>query len=110
MRRDSRTWVAVRCCCQPARILGFVLLTEDDLRRRRARLPLRVTASVFDPRNLDPAPEAVVQTAQEVELRVMSTQYSTELAVYSEERPIEFWRTVAGFVEARQPATSYGRR
>ena len=84
-------WYPVRCCCTPRKIFGFIRLPAN------AGHIYRVT----DRRG----------TVHELELRPITTDhryvldadadcYSSELAIYSDDRPLEFWRMLPGFVEA----------
>lgn len=74
-------WVAVRCCCTPKRVLGFMRLDQGIVRaghRFRQR------------GNGRPASRE----------STWPDTYRREFAIYSEDRPIEFWRQVMGFIEA----------
>jgi hypothetical protein len=80
-------WVAVRCCCQPTRIFGFLRLERDH----------GPTVTVTD----------VFGAQQVLELKRYCAGggfINDERAIYSDDRPIEFWRSIPGFVEARPPA------
>ena len=103
--RGWHQWIAVRCCCQPQKVLGFVRLPERHCRPGTVRLPVR--SKVY----AGPRSESDYPTDVLVELRSISQSKSTlgdtdtrylehEIAVYSDDRPLEFWRDVAGFVEA----------
>lgn len=85
-------WYAVRCCCNGARVLGFLSLPESF-----APVHIVVEKSeavpMFDARN-----EPGFTTVHQVQLRA----YGNEIAVYSEDRPIEFWRKIRGFMEVQQ--------
>jgi hypothetical protein len=93
----------VRCCCQPQKILGTLEL--DALEIEAARLGrLRV---VLEPRF------SFVVNADEVFLPetpliyarfYMNKEYQKELAIYSDDRPMEFWRRVRGFTENAEAA------
>jgi hypothetical protein len=82
-------WVAVRCCCTPQKVLGFLLLSEDQVRARQFR-----TVHLDGPVTLRQFAEA--HRGDNMELTV-----TDELAIYSDDRPIEEWRRVPGFVEVR---------
>lgn len=96
IRRSDVAWYAVRCCCQPGRIFGFLSLdgrqsthTILDRYGRPHTVELRALqelASVTFP--LPPDMSAVKETHRET-------------AIYSDDRPIEFWRTIPGFLEVR---------
>jgi hypothetical protein len=74
-------WYAVRCCCQPTKLLGWIRLpTEAEERRAWTALSRRDGPTY-------------------VELKRLTDEGVSEVAVYSDDRPIEFWRTVDGFRE-----------
>lgn len=81
-------WRAVRCCCQPTKVLGFL---RADPNVRCLMVPM-IGGSVA------------------LELRqIHDPRFGSEVAVYSEDRGIDFWRKVPGFVEAADPAGLRGR-
>jgi hypothetical protein len=89
-------WFAVRCCCEGSKVLGFMLLTDDVG-------PQVVVTSRLN-RELRPLICDDVMPSANVERHVVEIRtYGRELAIYSEDRPIEFWRGLQGFVEAVQP-------
>ena len=101
-----KIWVAVRCCCQPTKVLGFFPIREDEMRigrmvmRRKMRRPS--FAAITDE---TPQPETVGNQYEEVRIEALNSYNEKEYAIYSEDRPIEFWRELIGFVEARnEPA------
>jgi len=97
---QNRCWFAVRCCCTPNRIFGFMQLPVDGPRQlvqdangamhevqiRKITEPCRNTPQVARVENI-----------------LMQRPYpmSAELAVFSDDHPIEFWRQIVGFVEVR---------
>jgi len=92
MAEDRKSWHAVRCCCNPAQVLGFIRLSEAnpettviDNKGGQHRIKL---APLLDQR----------RAANEV-----AHANAREIAVHSEHRPIEFWRTIKGFMEAEEP-------
>lgn len=91
-RLDTRRWFAVRCCCQPRQIMGFVLAAGPDGVRA-----LTLTDRFGDKHVV--ALERIATCYESFGERVGSD----ELAVYSDDRPIEFWRTIHGFVEVKEP-------
>lgn len=86
----------VRCCCQPTKILGTLEVPEGwqalkaiNLRRYDGGLEvLEIREIVLGARS------ELVEKYSRVPLPAL-----TERAVYSEDRPIEFWRKVPGFRE-----------
>jgi hypothetical protein len=103
-------WIAVRCCCQPAKVLGFLRVTAQQIRAGYLVLPPKInrTEGFVD----DPMPKTGITVDPPVQLaikrigEIKGESYGFENAVYSEDRPIEFWREVKGFVEAGAPPKS----
>lgn len=92
----------VRCCCQPQKILGTLDLAEpvrgrEVQVRERIRFPLRSMLD-FDP--AAPIPHNPIRH-HTVKIRIFGLH---ELAVYSDDRPIEFWRKIEGFTENKNAA------
>jgi hypothetical protein len=90
----------VRCCCQPQKILGTIELRSLE-RFQRLLIPRVLKASFinFDGDSLvEIAPSDVYA---DIKLRdfVRPWTFKTELAVYSDDRPIEFWRQFPQFRE-----------
>lgn len=90
-------WYAVRCCCEPLKIFGFLPLPRGPAKHsvvdrfgvpHRIELrPIRlVMRESFDLYFRDRMVEPVIS--------------EEEVAIYSDDRPIEFWRTIPDFVEA----------
>ena len=104
MNRKEVAWYAVRCCCTPRKVFGFLKLDSNladheykyvtDNQGYEHRVLIRV--AYIRPEN-KPRIECgfVVQGAG-----LPIDLIPEELAVYSDDRPIEFWRTIKGFVEA----------
>lgn len=90
----------VRCCCQPQKILGTLEVPSLN--------PIqRFTIMTLAPRYA--APRYAGADATEIKYHTIQLKYfcqglngddSGELAVYSDDRPIEFWRQFKGFIEA----------
>jgi len=93
----------VRCCCQPKKILGTLEVPDGVLEARRElaiRLGPYPCLSESHAAPFDQQPKPV--DFEFVKLRVFSPGHGAppELAVYSDDRPVEFWRGVQGFEEA----------
>lgn len=94
-----KAWLAVRCCCQPQKIIGFLPVNEESMRVGI----MNVTSgkrSIFSSENVSSAPKVLYEAAMrhhQVELKIYGMG---ELAVYSDDKPIDFWRTIDNFVEA----------
>jgi hypothetical protein len=86
VKRRNVGWYAVRCCCQPLKILGFIQV-ETDKRRFK----------ILDRRGQHH--EVELRRIVEATYEMSTTIMSEEEAIYSGDRPIEFWRTIPGFVE-----------
>jgi hypothetical protein len=96
MIAKNMTWYPVRCCCGQQKIFGFIKLPVGQVpvysvRDRLGnvhRLELKRIAIGHRSVVADHIPIAVEGSFEE------------ELAVYSEDRPLNFWRTLPGFLEA----------
>lgn len=93
--RRTLAWYAVRCCCQPQKIFGFIPLeagsrTYQIVNRygETHEIELRTSRTCS-------APTFVESRDGYLEM------VSDEIAIYSDDRPIEFWRTIPSFVEVR---------
>jgi len=99
-------WIAVRCCCKPTKVLGFIKLPVDRARRGHVRLMKRRQSALLAPMNLLRVPEPVSNEDFYADVRIETMsgfengESNREVAIYSEDRPIEFWRSIEGFVEA----------
>lgn len=94
---ERKIWLPVRCCCTPTKIFGFLQVpahaarvNEISIGEHRIEIKDFVDGRVAMPSygeylRAEPLPE-----------------YSprTERAVYSDDRPLEFWRSMPGFMEA----------
>ena len=92
------TEYAVRCCCQPQKIFGYLQAPAG----RRSGDIWRIVEyePLGSPYTIANAPVSV--KAHEVKFKTIVDQGVHEIAVYSDDRPIEFWRTLRGFREVRQ--------
>jgi hypothetical protein len=99
-------WIVVRCCCTPQKVFGFIRIPESLYRPGTLRLPVRSKV------HAGPVSEADYPTDVLVEVKTLHRGPETELAVYSDDRPLEFWLDVAGFVEvaAEEPTAQYQRK
>jgi hypothetical protein len=101
----------VRCCCQPQKILGTLDVPEWAVKDGHFTvLPSRSPGSLSFDANRTIRPSRVDRVEiREIVLGAHSSLAERlsrvplppmrEFAVYSEERPIEFWRKVPGFRE-----------
>ena len=90
-------WFPVHCCCQPDVLFGFLRLPEGgrhhkvmDAEGRLHDVELRLLQEATMLQKLQY--ERIIDAEVRPEIRA-------ELAVYSDDRPLEFWRTVRGFRE-----------
>ena len=94
----------VRCCCQSQKIFGYIDLPRADGRNEeQIQVPLRSTvrAENFTPSEEGPATEPT-RTATVLLRQFVDTKNGIdEIAVYSDDRPIECWRSVVGFTEMK---------
>jgi hypothetical protein len=92
-------WYAVRCCCTPIKIFGFLRLPAQHQRHYRVR-----EKAVMQPLKAglgNGAETALASPVHEVRLEMLRSPGTEEFAIYSEDRPIEFWRNIDGFIEAQ---------
>lgn len=75
---------AIRCCCTPNKVLGWIEGPAD--------VPAWLVLGYMKWPGDKPQ-------KHRIEVREFQQGHSTERAVYSEDRPIEFWRAVPGFQE-----------
>jgi hypothetical protein len=105
----------VRCCCNPLQLLGYLDLHREGLCDGATAIVyeryMPPAASFF---SLDPDAKPFVMLGgrrHQIELRRIrgldqTDKFIDEIAVYSDDRPIEFWRKIHGFSEMRgQPFT-----
>jgi hypothetical protein len=74
----------VRCCCTPEKVLGTMPWREGS-----ESMHFASKASLFDP------PKKVTVRVR----HFMHADGFNELAVYGDDRGVEFWRTIPGFRE-----------
>lgn len=87
-------WYPVRCCCTPKKIFGFIQIPDDLAMKKSFNLSdQRGVSHPIELKTLDDGCMTITD-------RGVSHEVKKELAVYSDDRPIEFWRTMVGFIEA----------
>ena len=104
------TRLNVRCCCQPTKILGTMEVPSPIAERggffKIFSRPKWLTDGYFssEPDNIQTVEVRCLilrgfsDDVRRYEAKPMPLD--TEMAVYAEERPIEFWRTLPGFRES----------
>lgn len=106
VREEERQFFAVRCCCQPSKVLGFMLLPKRggsermivDNRGQSHKITIKDIYQVVPPCS------QYRDSGEPVEWsRASESVHTQELAIYSEDRDEEFWRTIPGFVWAVTP-------
>jgi hypothetical protein len=98
-------WFAVRCCCTPRKVFGFIKLPAID---PQDHLPVHRWLIDHNNHQHDIQLMSIYVNRMSCSsdyLRVfpvpMEIEHAIpEIAIYSDDRPIEFWRTILGFVEA----------
>ena len=99
----------VRCCCTPMKILGTLELPDGTMTLRDGTrvpvtLPEKVDAEAGQLYAVVPELPKMVRV-EHVLLRTFAEydpdlrDYTRELAVYSEDRPVEYWRQFPTFEE-----------
>jgi hypothetical protein len=99
-------WFAVRCCCTPKKVFGFIKMESPGM---DGRIPIyRDIKDIMGQRHQIKLmsiyvnklyPTSCLGYDAGVPIEV-SEHTPPEIAIYSDDRPIEFWRTIEGFVEA----------
>lgn len=89
-------WYAVRCCCTPSKILGFMRV-EDGIEKFNV-----ISGGIVHKIELKTIRTSVMSKLEEG-ISEDGTSMSTvrEIAIYSNDHPIEFWRQVSGFIEIK---------
>jgi hypothetical protein len=87
-------WYPVRCCCTPKKIFGFIRLPD---------LPMGESVNISSG---DDILTFKLQKFGGYEYGVQSNEY----AVPSEDRPIEFWRSLPNFLELAPDACQNAER
>lgn len=102
---SEKKWVAVRCCCTPKKIFGFV---QVDQNQGPGVTTLKMDdgsgVALVELKNITLTKIPPPMTAYEFhQLRLVELGPSSkiELAAYSDDRPLEFWRRIEGFVEVQ---------
>lgn len=87
--------INVRCCCQPVKIFGTLEIDGPVQDGARVTLMKPVAGHSMCLHNVTQPSFSNVLIK-----RFVDPDHGTEeLAIYSEERPVEFWRGVKGFIE-----------
>lgn len=91
-----KSWLPVRCCCTPDKILGFLRVpTEDFDKRDHVYMLDRYGSS----RMVKFGVMKEVVMRDDVRLHgPAALPRSTETAVYSDDHPLEFWKTFREFI------------
>lgn len=107
MSRTTYVWLPVRCCCHGERILGFLKLRTGQAVEGRTLVTDQPHYSSVLSAMAHPSVQETVKRWP-VTIKEFAGIEQRELAVYSEDRPVEYWRDVPGFVEA-MPGDFEGR-
>lgn len=99
--RKTHQWYPIRCCCQPDKIFGFLQLDShpewDEFEVTDCDGKNHVIKMKTFTRVATPLYRYDDMMGSDITMPVIH-----EYAIYSDDRPIEFWRSVVGFVEATQ--------
>ncbi len=104
----------VRCCCLPQRVLGSIDLPEDLSKAGTFRVPMSIETGSAGPltvyANKPFAIEYVTVEVREFQEREAVPEAieprgvrltHRELAIFSDDRPVQFWRKFPSFIEAQ---------
>jgi hypothetical protein len=83
---EQNQWFAVRCCCTPKKVFGFLKLYGPFKARQTF-----ITNYDGQKHSIKIRPIFIDKTK--------TGSVPPELAIYSDDKPIEFWRTIPGFLE-----------
>jgi len=87
----------VRCCCTPTKILGTLEVPPRAIERQGFGIYSMQSAAPGDWAKLLDAGQSLLRRKTEwIEIRSFG---GGEPAIYSEERPVEFWRGLPSFKE-----------
>lgn len=89
----------VRCCCTPRKVLGYIEGPDTGG-------TFQVQVRTHHLEQIEPYATRTEYTLQEVEVRKFRDWNREERAVYSDDKPLSFWRRVVGFEEAMDPAVN----
>jgi hypothetical protein len=98
---ETHRWYPVRCCCTPTKIFGFMklkityrgpLVVRDNIGTRH-KIEIRLISTMRTGPSLDFDKGPIAE--------MTSMQREDELAIYSDDRPIEFWRNIPDFLELK---------
>ena len=99
-----RQWYAVRCCCAPMKLFGFIPLPDptpkQTIRDRCGQVHHVEVMAVSKHRRCLTSMRDFTAAANYDPAAADELFVDDELAVYSDDRPLEFWRTIPGFIEA----------
>lgn len=95
-------WLAVRCCCSGAKILGFMSVSDEEMRRDGFTRPvMRITGCMTAPFGNDGNLPVAHFDRVTITLKDFHSGGGVkERAIYSDDRALDFWRDVRGFIEA----------
>ncbi len=96
----------VRCCCTPRKVLGTLQIdAPDEAIFSGNRITLQQPCCHPTPDDL-----VTIQLRRFIHRPGWHAQYGLfEIAVYSEDLPLAFWRKVAGFTEGEETTSSLER-
>ncbi len=104
-QRQQNVLLNVRCCCQPVKVLGTLCVpVPAEGFQHGYKIPLGVpileAVRAFSAVQDDPRP--MNKSVAFAEVRAFINQHGIkEFAIYSDDRTIEFWRQIPGFMAAQ---------
>jgi hypothetical protein len=106
MRHEERQFFAIRCCCQPSKVLGFLLLPKNggSLRTIVDGRGQSHQITIKDIYQITPPCTQYRDSGVPVEWSRADESVEThEFAIYSEDRGEDFWLSIPGFVRIVTP-------
>ena len=86
--KTNTQWLPVRCCCQPKKIFGFIRLPMHLVNGSEFKRITAKDGTIHD---------IIIKSFYETD----PGNWDVEKAVYSDGRPIEFWRNFPNFIESQ---------
>lgn len=115
MMGGYQQWFAVRCCCTPRKVFGFLKLPAVQSGNTRDE---RIVVDTWGQEHtIKLMPISINKRSMSDECRrfiavvpfdLVEDIGLPEVAIYSDDRPIEFWRTIEGFMEATTQEEDHG--
>lgn len=98
---NNMRWFAVRCCCTPVKVIGFLRLEDVAAGCYKADRAIFDRDGVRHLAEVMPLADHMMvpyKLLADRNIADHNTVRGREYAVYSDDRPLSFWRTITGFI------------